>query len=94
MGRPQRRGIEIESVITVQGDCDITCDVMGDEQIEFWFGPMIDGLHLYFDWPGFVKFMRVAAEMTARATAIPRGQRLEFTVYADERSRKAHGPKY
>lgn len=87
----RRRGIEVESVVTVDADCDMSCDVV-DDQIEFWFGPVTDGLHFYFDWPGLAKFMRVVSETVAQAKTIPRGERMDFTVNADERSRKAHTP--
>ena len=90
--RRRRCGIQAESVVTVDGDCDMSCDVVGDDQIEFWFGPVTDGLHLYFDRLGFAKFLRVVEEMTARVAAVPRGERMVFTVNADERSREAHRP--
>jgi hypothetical protein len=92
MGKRRRRGIEAESVVTVDGDCDMSCEALGDDQIEFWFGPMIDGLHLYFDKSGFAKFMRVVEEMTTRVAKIPRGEEIEVMVSADERSRRAHMP--
>ena len=50
----RRRGIEVESVVTVDADCDMSCDVV-DDQVEFWFAPVTDGLHFYFDWPGLAK---------------------------------------
>jgi hypothetical protein len=95
MGRRRRRcGIEAESVVTVDGDCDMSCDVVSDDQIEFWFGPVTDGLHLYFDRLGFAKFLCVVEQMTARMAAVPRGERMEFTVSADERSQEARKPNY
>ena len=92
MGKRGRRGIEAESLVTVDGDCDMTCEVLGDDQIEFWFGPMIDGLHLYFDKAGLAKFMRVVEEMRTRVAKIPRGEDIAVMVSADERSRRAHTP--
>ncbi|HEX5405955.1 MAG TPA: hypothetical protein VFX16_27075 [Pseudonocardiaceae bacterium] len=88
----KRSGIEAESVVTVDGECDMSCEVLGDDQIEFWFGPVTDGLHLYFDKSGFAKFMRVVDEMRARVAKIPRGECVELMVNADERSRRAHAP--
>ena len=92
MGKQRRRGIEAESLVTVDGDCDMSCEALGDNQIEFWFGPMIDGLHLYFDKAGFAKFMRVVEEMRTRVAKIPRGEEIEVMVSADEHSRRAHTP--
>jgi hypothetical protein len=94
MGRPGRRGIEAESIVTVHSDCDISCEVVGDDQIEFWFGPVTDGLHLYFDRPGFAKFMCVVDEMRVRTAAMPSVEQMPFTVHADERSRQVHRPKF
>jgi hypothetical protein len=90
MGKRRRRGIRAESIVTVDGDCDMSCDVVGDDQLEFWFGPVTDGLHLYFDKSGFVKFMRVVDETMARAALNTAGACMAFAVSADERSRKAH----
>jgi transcriptional regulator with XRE-family HTH domain len=51
-------------------------------------------LRVDFDWSALARFMRVAVEVPDRTNAIPRGERIEFMVHVDDRSRVAHTPRY
>lgn len=85
----KRRGIVVETTATVEDDCDISCEAI-DEELQFHFGPRIDGLQLCFDWRGLCKFMRVANEaIKLRKKIKPCGVH-DFTVHADRRSFTAH----
>ena len=89
--RDRVRGIELESVVTVDGDCYISGSVVGDE-IKFMLGPTTNGLTLYFDWQGLARFLGVAGQIVTRVHAALPGKPGDFSVSADEQSRLAHGP--
>lgn len=44
------------------------------------------------DWSALDKFMRVAKKVIDHMRQIPRGEPIDFTVCADELSRRAHVP--
>jgi hypothetical protein len=85
------RGIDVESVVTVDGNCAVSCAVIGDE-IEFILGPPTNGLVLYFNWQGLSKFLGVAGAMVTQVREAPPGKQVRVSVSADERSRQVHGP--
>src|SRR6267154_389128 len=69
----QVRSIVNDSVVRATDRCDMSCDVDGDElRFEFEHGKD-NGLQLAFDWPGFVRFMRLASTVMERLRAIPAG---------------------
>ncbi|HEX5121385.1 MAG TPA: hypothetical protein VFW65_39895 [Pseudonocardiaceae bacterium] len=88
-GRERLRGIEVESVVTVDGDCYISSYV-ADDQVMFLLGPVTNGLILYFDWQGLAKFLGVTAQIVTRVGGALPGKPSEFTISADEQSRCAH----
>jgi hypothetical protein len=73
---------------TVEGACLIRCEVLGD-QIEFWFGDVGSGLHVYFDRPGYHKFAQVQSDMVQRLRTAPDRTRISFVVGDDDPN--AHG---
>jgi hypothetical protein len=74
--------------VTVDGCCFIRCEVL-DNQIEFWFGDVGSGLHLYFDLPGYAKFAQVQSDMIKRLRGVPDGTPISFVVGDDDRA--VHG---
>lgn len=90
-GRERVLGIQTESVITVDGDCYLSGSYLGEE-LKFMFGPVHNGLMLYFTWDGLAKFLGVLATMIARIGDPPPDNAAEISVSADEQSRLAHGP--
>jgi hypothetical protein len=85
------RGIQTESVITVDGDCYLSCSFPGDE-FKFLFGPVHNGLTLYMTWDGLAKFLSVLSSVIARIGEALPGKPVELSISADEPSRLAHGP--
>jgi hypothetical protein len=73
---------------TAAGDCLIRCEVLGD-QIEFWFGDVGSGLHLYFDPAGYHKFAQVESDMVERLRTVPDRTSISFVVGDDDPD--AHG---
>lgn len=73
---------------TVDGACLIRCEVLGD-QIEFWFGDVASGLHLYFDPPGYHKFARIQSDMVKRLRTATDRTSTSFVVGDDDPA--AHG---
>jgi hypothetical protein len=88
----RKRDIDIEVIMTVHDKCDISCEVYDDEA-RFSFGHIRDGLRLDLDLSALQKFIDVAEKVRDQIRQIPRGERIEFAVYADAHSRKAHVPK-
>lgn len=85
-------GIAVEATVTVDGDCDMSCEVV-DDQIRLIFGRAATGLHVYFDRPGLNKLLAVTrAAMTYVRTT--QGEKIDFMVSADASSRQEHRPNY
>jgi hypothetical protein len=73
-----------DAVVRATDRCEMTCDVDGDElRFEFEYG-IDNGLQLAFDWPGFVRCMRVASTVMELLRAIPAGAPIDFEVTADD----------
>lgn len=84
-------GIAVEATVTVDGDCDMSCEVL-DDQIQLIFGRIATGLHVYFDWPALDKLLAVLRAAMRRVEMTPAGTPACFTVSADANSRQAHTP--
>jgi hypothetical protein len=69
--------------VSVDGACLIRCEVLGD-QIEFWFGDVGSGLHLYFDRPGYARFAQVLSGLADRLRAAPDRLPIAFVVGDDD----------
>lgn len=88
----KKRGMDIEAIMTIHDKCAISCEV-DDEEAKFTLGYIRDGLRLDFDISALKKFMRVAQKVIDQVKEVPRGERIDFTVYADDHSRKTHVPE-
>lgn len=84
-------GIDVETIVSVDGNCRMSCRVVGDE-IEFVFGRTNDGLRLAFDGHGLLRFMRLARAMVERLDGVPGEQLPDFMVSADKASYAEHVP--
>lgn len=73
---------------TIAGACLVRCEVLGD-QVEFWFGDVGSGLHLYFDRPGYHKFAQVQSDMVGRLHTARGRTPASFVVGDDDPA--AHG---
>jgi UDP-2,3-diacylglucosamine pyrophosphatase LpxH len=69
--------------VTIDDACPIRCEVLGD-QIEFWFGDVGSGLHLFFDRRAYVRFAQVQSDMVDRLRNAPDGARISFVVGDDD----------
>jgi hypothetical protein len=76
------RGIDLEAVVTVDGTTVMSCQVLSDE-IEFRFGPLDTGLHLFFDPPGLANFLKVVANMVEHLGATSSDGKRCFKVTSD-----------
>lgn len=86
-------GIDVAVSITIDSDCDMSCEVV-DDQVLFIFGRRETGLLLYLDWPTLHKFLRVVGAAVQHAQSTPAGQPSDFMVSADASSRREHTPNY
>lgn len=84
-------GIDIESMVTVDCNCYMSCEVMADE-VQFIFGRINDGLCLSFDWAALLKFVRMMHVTMNRMQTESDSRKAWFMVSADDRSRDAHAP--
>jgi hypothetical protein len=80
------RGMVTDSVVTVDDTCRMSCEVL-NEQIEFRFGDHTGGLHLFLDWEGYVKFVKLQAEVVERFFTLPPGAPIKFLVGDDGEER-------
>lgn len=86
-------GIAVETTVTVDGDCDMSCEIFEGE-IKVYFGHGDNMMQLYLDWPGLHRLVTVLDAAIRRVGQIPAGQPVRFMVSADERSRREHMPNY
>lgn len=86
-----KNGIDIDSAVTVDETCHMSCEVLEDE-IQFLFGTKNTGIHLYFDWPGLARFLRLAGAVVERAQAASDSRTVRFMLSVDEGSRNEHMP--
>lgn len=87
--RERACGIDVESVVTVDGDCAMSCRAAHGE-IQVLFGPATNGLVLYFDWSSLTKLLGLILSVITQANQPPPKQPADITVHADEQSREAH----
>lgn len=85
------RGINIDTAITVDGHCLMSCEVLDDE-IQCRFGTNNTGLHFYFDWPGLLRFIHLLNLMMQRIVAPTGSTKLDFMVSVDGESEREHTP--
>jgi hypothetical protein len=76
-------GVAVDVLVTVTDHCDMSCEVDGGET-RFYFENAGAKLQLDFDWPGFARFMRVAATIMERLRAIPDGAPICFELTAND----------
>jgi hypothetical protein len=81
MGSERMEGADFS--VTVDGTCWLRCEVINN-QIEYWFGDVGSGLHLFFDRPGFAKWAEVQSEVVERLQAVPTGAQISFVVGDDD----------
>jgi hypothetical protein len=86
-------GIAVEAAVTVDGNCDVSCEVV-DDQIRLIFGRTDTGLQLYFDWPGLDRLLAVTRAAMTRVQMTPQDTKIDFMVSADATAREAHRPNY
>ena len=77
------RGMVTDSCVTVDGTCRMSCEVVNN-QIEFHFGDHTGGLHLFLDWPGLVKLVRLQWMVVERFFELAPGEPMRFVVGDDE----------
>ena len=77
--------VATDVLATATDQCDMSCEVDGSET-RFQFENGASRLQLDFDWPGLVRFMRVANTLTERLRAIPSGEPISFMVTANDDS--------
>ena len=75
--------VAADVLVTATDGCDMSCEVDGAET-RFQFESAGSRLQLDFDWPGFVRFMRIAATVIERLRAIPDGAPICFMVTAND----------
>ncbi|MGH3436525.1 MAG: hypothetical protein ACRDRN_08655 [Sciscionella sp.] len=73
------RGIALDSWAMVDGECPITCEVIGD-QAQFLLGHSVGSLNLIASETGLAALVGVATEALRRWQAIPHGEKVLFTV--------------
>ena len=76
------RGMVTDSVVTVDGTCRMSCEVL-NQQVQFLFGDHTGGLHLFLDWDGYVKFVKLQAVVVERFFTLPPGAPIRFVVGDD-----------
>ncbi len=76
-------GVATDVLVTATEHCAMSCEVDSGET-RFHFENAGSRLQLDFDWPGFARFMRVAATITDRLRAIPNGEPICFEVTAND----------
>jgi hypothetical protein len=75
--------VATDVLVTATDGCAMSCEVDGGET-RFHFENADSRLQLDFDWPGFARFMRVAATIIERLRAIPNGAPIEFEITAND----------
>jgi hypothetical protein len=75
--------VATDVLVTATDRCAMSCEVDSGET-RFYFENADSRLQLDFDWPGFARFMRVAATIIERLRAIPNGAPIEFEVTAND----------
>jgi hypothetical protein len=75
--------VATDVLVTATDRCAMSCEVDSGET-RFHFENADSRLQLDFDWPGFARFMRVAATIIGRLRAIPNGAPIEFEVTAND----------
>jgi hypothetical protein len=76
-------GVAADVLATATDRCAMSCEVDNGET-RFQFENADNRLQLDFDWPGFARFMRVAATIIERLRAIPNGAPICFEVTATD----------
>lgn len=82
-------GIDVQSVVTVDGDCAMSCRADRGE-IQVVFGPATNGVVLFFDWSGLTKLLGLILSVITQAQQTGSGDSAGVIVHADEPSREAH----
>lgn len=72
-------GIAIETWITTNRECDVVCEVVGD-QAQFKLGGTETSLHLVMDSKALAKLVEVAARTHQQWQDVPAGEFANFTV--------------
>jgi hypothetical protein len=75
------QGIAVDSWVSVDGQCWLSCDVIGD-QAQFDFGHSTGSLHLNVSEAALARLVQVATEALTRFQAIPDGEEVCFSVTA------------
>jgi hypothetical protein len=78
-------GVATDVLVTATDRCAMSCEVDSGET-RFHFENAGSRLQLDFDWPGFARFMRIAATIIERLRAIPNGAPIWFEITANDDS--------
>lgn len=73
------RGIAVETWITASRDCDMLCEVVGD-QAQFKLGGTETSLQLVMDSKALAKLVEVAVRTQQQWQDVPAGEFANFTV--------------
>ena len=73
------QGIAVNAWVTVDGDCSLSCDVIGD-QAQFEFGTSTGSLNLIASETGLARLATVANDALTRLRDMPPGQEVSLTV--------------
>jgi len=73
------RGIDVETWVTASRECDVSCEVIGD-QAQFKLGDTDTSLHLVMDSKVLDRLAEVAAQTQKQWLDVPSGEFANFTV--------------
>jgi hypothetical protein len=73
------RGIALDTWVTASRECDISCEVIGD-QAQLTLGHNTGSLNLVLDNGGLAGLIEIAVDAWTRWQAVPEGELASFTV--------------